>query len=91
MEVELNVEKLRENIRTDGRKKGELREIRFEKDSSYRADGSATVSHGITHIQCIIYRKDVCYDKCLRSYQLCHQLLGIHGLGKYHCENCIFR
>ena len=46
MEVELNVAKLRENIRTDGRKKGELREIRFEKGSTYRADGSATASHG---------------------------------------------
>ena len=47
MEAVLNVEALRANIRVDGRKKGDLREIRFEKGSTYRADGSATVSHGI--------------------------------------------
>lgn len=50
METELNVEALRANIRTDGRKKGEMREIHFEKESTYRADGSATVSHGIFQI-----------------------------------------
>ena len=48
MEAELNVEALRANLRIDGRKKGEMREIHFEKESTYRADGSATVSHGIS-------------------------------------------
>lgn len=48
MEAELNVEALRENIRVDGRKKGEMREILLTKDTTYRADGSASVSHG-TH------------------------------------------
>lgn len=47
MEAELNVEALRANLRIDGRKKGDMREIHFEKESTYRADGSATVSHGI--------------------------------------------
>ena len=46
MEAELDVAALRANLRTDGRKKEEMRELRFEKDSTYRADGSSTVSHG---------------------------------------------
>ena len=50
MEAELNVEALRANIRVDGRKKGEMREILLAKDTTYRADGSASVSHGINKI-----------------------------------------
>lgn len=46
MEVELDVEALRANIRTDGRQKNAMRELRMEKESTYRADGSGTVSHG---------------------------------------------
>lgn len=46
MEAELDVAVLRANLRTDGRKKEEMRELRLEKDSTYRADGSSTVSHG---------------------------------------------
>lgn len=46
MEAELDVVALRANLRTDGRKKEEMRELRLEKDSTYRADGSSTVSHG---------------------------------------------
>ena len=46
MEVELDVEALRANLRTDGRQKNAMRELRMEKGSTYRADGSSTVSHG---------------------------------------------
>ena len=46
MEAELDVAALRANLRTDGRKKEEMRELRLEKGSTYRADGSSTVSHG---------------------------------------------
>ena len=45
MEVELDVEALRANLRTDGRQKNAMRELRMEKGSTYRADGSSTVSH----------------------------------------------
>ena len=50
MEAELNVEALRANIRVDGRKKGEMREILLAKNTTYRADGSASVSHGINKL-----------------------------------------
>ena len=46
MEAELDVEALRANLRTDGRQKNAMRELHMEKGSTYRADGSGTVSHG---------------------------------------------
>lgn len=53
MEAELDVEALRANLRTDGRQKNAMRELRMEKGSTYRADGSSTVSHGT--LKFIIY------------------------------------
>lgn len=53
MEAELDVEALRANLRTDGRQRNAMRELRMEKGSTYRADGSSTVSHGT--LKFIIY------------------------------------
>lgn len=47
MEAVLDVEALRANLRADGRKKSEIRSLQMEKKSTYRADGSATVSQGM--------------------------------------------
>ena len=54
MEAVLDVEALRANLRTDGRKKNEIRSLHMEKESTYRADWSATVSQGLTVMQSIL-------------------------------------
>ena len=54
MEAVLDVEALRANLRADGRKKNEMRSLHMEKESTYRADGSATVSQGLRYEQLIM-------------------------------------
>ena len=58
MEAVLNVEALRANLRDDLRQKEALRPIHLEKESTYRADGSATVSQGEQCVRQVNGRKD---------------------------------
>lgn len=46
MEAVLDVEALRANLRADSREKNAMRPLRMEKESTYRADGSATIYQG---------------------------------------------
>ena len=58
MEAVLNVEALRANLRDDLRQKEALRPLHLEKESTYRADGSATVSQGRQCFRQMSSRKD---------------------------------
>ena len=77
MEAVLNVEALRANLRDDLRQKEALRPLHLEKESTYRADGSATVSQGGMRFRPISCRKDDCRNSSVWSQAYSNDKRGV--------------